>query len=79
MMENVKINVLEAADGKAALSRMITHVPDLVLMDLRMPVMDGFESLTRIKNYEHLKAIPVIAVTTATSIGLLMNDDPSAC
>lgn len=47
--------------------RNIKEVPDLVLLDLNMPLMDGFEVLKEIKSYEHLKHIPLYVITTSRS------------
>ena len=55
--------MLEAADGQAGVDKAKTEKPDLILMDIQMPVMDGYEATRRIKADPALKAIPVIAVT----------------
>lgn len=54
-----------ANNGQEALEMLETHSAEvsLILMDLQMPVMDGFETLRRIRNHEHWSDIPVIAVT----------------
>ena len=55
--------VVEACDGEAAL-QMITEVtPDLVLLDIQMPLMDGYAVLRRMRQEPRLAGIPVIAVT----------------
>lgn len=56
--------VLRAEDGAQALALVHQQPrPDLVISDLRMPVMDGFELLSRIRQDATLDALPVIAVT----------------
>ncbi|MEK9152199.1 MAG: response regulator [Patescibacteria group bacterium] len=50
----------EASDGKEALAKMKARKPDLVLLDLIMPVMDGFEALAEIRKNDQWKKIPVI-------------------
>jgi CheY-like chemotaxis protein len=47
----------------------LTHRPDLILMDLGMPVMDGFEALDAIREEEALDGTPVIAVTASAMKG----------
>jgi CheY-like chemotaxis protein len=53
--------VEEAADGKQALAQMDKTLPDLILMDVRMPVMDGLEATRRIRANPRLQAVPIIA------------------
>ena len=55
--------VSEAADGRQAVERFRQESPDLVFMDIRLPVMDGLEATRRIKASEAGKNTPVIAVT----------------
>ncbi len=53
-----------ARDGQEGLERAIADPPDLILMDLVMPRMDGFEAVRRLRAHEATKTIPVIMVTT---------------
>ena len=57
-------NMIEAYDGAEGVAKASEHKPDLILMDIQMPVMDGYEATRRIKADPALKAIPVIAVTS---------------
>ncbi len=61
--------VIEAADGRAAVEQARTHTPDLILMDLAMPVMDGFQALYAIRKQDALRHIPVIALTASAMQG----------
>jgi two-component system cell cycle response regulator len=54
---------LGAVSGDAALTAAASSTPDLILCDLRLPGMDGFELLTRLKADPTLRSIPVVAVT----------------
>jgi DNA-binding NarL/FixJ family response regulator len=56
--------VAEAADGSDAVFQVRKHVPDVVLMDLRMPVMDGLEATRRIGADRRLSDVKVVALTT---------------
>lgn len=55
--------VIEAEDGEHGIERVLRDVPDLVLMDLSLPRLDGWECTRRIKANPSVKHIPVIAVT----------------
>jgi two-component system cell cycle response regulator DivK len=57
-------NVIEAHDGAESVVKAAEHKPDLILMDIQMPVMDGYAATRLIKADPALKAIPVIAVTS---------------
>jgi len=52
--------VTVAADGKSALARLAEHMPDLVLLDIRMPDLSGYQALERIREQSD---IPVITLT----------------
>jgi CheY-like chemotaxis protein len=54
---------VEAENGKAALERMRDNRPDLILLDLMMPEMDGFQFLDEIRKHQTWASIPVIVVT----------------
>jgi two-component system cell cycle response regulator DivK len=56
--------LIEAHDGEAGLAMAGEHKPDLILMDIQLPVLDGYEATRRIKADPALKHIPVIAVSS---------------
>ncbi|MCL1846306.1 MAG: response regulator [Defluviitaleaceae bacterium] len=58
-------NMYKAQSGADALELLPKVKPDLILLDLSMPEMDGFELIARIRGYEHCESIPVIFVTAA--------------
>ncbi|MBI3248463.1 MAG: response regulator [Deltaproteobacteria bacterium] len=55
--------VITAADGAAGIELTEREHPDLILMDLSLPVVDGWEATRRIKANESLRSIPIIALT----------------
>jgi CheY-like chemotaxis protein len=63
MLEEWGYFVLEAADGRQALEVAEKGRPDVVLMDLAMPVVDGFDAIRSIRKHPALKDTPVIALT----------------
>ena len=62
-------DMMVAENGEEALTISAKERPDLILMDLGMPVMDGWEATRRLKANDELKNIPVIAVTSHAMVG----------
>ncbi|MFA6544064.1 MAG: response regulator [Limisphaerales bacterium] len=58
-----------ALDGAEGVARCASELPDLVIMDLRLPVMDGWEATQRIKAAPATSHIPVIALTAHAMVG----------
>jgi len=69
-LKKLGYNVLTAVDGKEALDTIRSENPDLVLLDLVMPFMNGVEVCEQIKNDKTLKHIPII-LFTASGNGVL--------
>jgi len=63
MLTRVGFTLREAENGREALKLAETWKPHAILMDMQMPVMDGYEATRRLKNTDHGKEIPVVAVT----------------
>jgi CheY-like chemotaxis protein len=57
-------DVLEAKDGLTGLEMARAHMPDLILLDIQMPVMNGFMVIRELRNDPELRKIKVIAVTS---------------
>ena len=55
--------VATAADGQEALDKAFELLPDIILMDLSLPKIDGWEATRRLKNDDRTRAIPVVALT----------------
>jgi len=64
LLTSVGFQVLEAEDGAQGIAAAEAQRPDLILMDIQMPVMDGYEATRRLKADPALAAIPVIVVTS---------------
>lgn len=56
-------DVVEAPNGLEGVLKAESHHPDLIIMDLSLPVMDGIEATRRIRSNPHTSGIPVLAVT----------------
>ena len=63
LLEDYGYDVLEAANGYEAVETVKRQAPDLVLMDISMPVMDGLTATRRIKEQKEFRELPIIAVT----------------
>ena len=63
VLERGGCRVLEAANGQEAIELAQREHVDLILMDLNMPVLDGFTATLRIREYEPTRDVPVVAVT----------------
>jgi len=64
LLTSAGFEVLEALDGEKGVAAAKANVPDLILMDIQLPVFDGYETTRRIKADPALQAIPIIAVTS---------------
>jgi two-component system cell cycle response regulator DivK len=64
LLTNAGFDIVEAHDGQAAVEAASKHHPDLILMDIQLPVMNGYEAIRRIKANTELQPIPIIAVTS---------------
>jgi two-component system, cell cycle response regulator DivK len=64
LLANSGFEMIEAEDGEQALVQAAKHRPDLILMDIQLPLLDGYEATRRIKADPELKAIPIIVVTS---------------
>jgi len=63
-----KFNILEAHDGKDGLNKAIKNLPDIILLDMSLPKMDGKEVVKILKSKEETKNIPVIALTASAML-----------
>jgi two-component system cell cycle response regulator DivK len=64
LLTSVGYELIEALDGAAGVAAAAREKPDLILMDIQLPVMDGYEATRRIKGDPATSAIPIIAVTS---------------
>ena len=64
LLSGTGYTVIEAADGEAGVAKAASERPDLVLIDIQMPVVDGYEATRRIKADPALKPIPIVAVSS---------------
>jgi two-component system, cell cycle response regulator DivK len=69
LLGNAGYELIEAETGEEALTALEAQRPDLILMDIQLPVMDGYEATRRIRSKPELKSIPIIAVTSYALAG----------
>ena len=66
LLERNDMNVISAKDGVDAVAKLQDHIPDIMLLDIEMPRMDGFELATHVRNEARLRNIPIIMITSRT-------------
>ena len=64
ILQDKGFEVIEARDGAAGVELAVKEKPDLIIMDIQLPVLDGYEATKRIKANKETKDIPVIALTS---------------
>jgi PleD family two-component response regulator len=64
MILNREYDLVTARDGREAVAKASAERPDLILMDIVMPVMDGFDACSKVREQQNTSEIPVILVTT---------------
>src|SRR5262249_28342693 len=78
-LEYSGFEVVEAGNGAEALQRAIDTSPDIILMDLSLPVMDGWEATRRLKAEPRTAAIPVVALTGHALAGISEGAKEAGC
>ena len=73
LLENAGFIVEIANDGQEGLEKVTTSAYDLVLMDVQMPVMDGYEATRKIREILEYKDLPVLAMTASVMVGDISN------
>jgi CheY-like chemotaxis protein len=64
ILEASGIEVLEAKTGPEGIEMAILHLPDLILLDIQLPVMDGYAVAKELRKQENLEKTPIVAVTS---------------
>ncbi|MFZ5948032.1 MAG: PAS domain S-box protein [Stygiobacter sp.] len=75
LLENSDLQIFQAENGKEGIEISNKEMPDVILMDLRMPVMDGIEATKILKSQESTNHIPIICITASTKLMLKDNLD----
>lgn len=69
VLERAGYAVVEAEDGQAALNNARARTPDLILLDLQMPVLDGYQVLAALRSEPRFEKLPVLALTASAMQG----------
>ena len=64
LLTSAGFEIIEAKDGEEGVRAAVAERPDLILMDIQLPILDGYEATRRIKADTALKNVPIIAVTS---------------
>jgi CheY-like chemotaxis protein len=68
LLESLDYRVIQAADGAEAVELAREHAPDVILMDMMMPVMDGFEAVRLLRAEPRFHDVPIVAVTAMEGV-----------
>jgi len=79
MLRGLGYDLVTAKNGKLALTQVASQKPDLILLDLVMPEMDGVETLRCLKGNPETKNIPVVVVTTKGDPGMAEQAFAAGC
>lgn len=69
LIEQLGHQVIEARDGGNGVKIAIAEKPDIILMDIQLPVLDGYETTRQIRSMDAFKDVPIIAITSYAMVG----------
>jgi len=78
-LEESKYDVIEATNGEQALKLAAEKRPALILMDAKMPILDGFSATMKLKEDPKIKDIPIVSVTSLVEIDSALACGADAC
>jgi DNA-binding response OmpR family regulator len=79
ILSKSEYDVVTARDGQEGVEKALAEKPDLILMDVVMPRMDGFEACKKLREQEGTRSIPVIMVTTRGELSSVESGYASGC
>jgi CheY-like chemotaxis protein len=79
VLDRQPYELIEASDGLEAVERAVAERPDLILMDVLMPRLNGLEACQRLREVAETRAIPVIMVTTRGELDALESGYAAGC
>jgi len=69
LLEKQEVKVIQARNGQQGLEMAASEQPDLILLDIQLPVMDGYEVAKRLRESPETRLIPIVAVTSYAMAG----------
>jgi two-component system, cell cycle response regulator DivK len=79
LLEIEGYEVIEATDGAQAIEKALADKPDLILMDLSLPVIDGLSATRQIRQSDDMKRVPIIALTAHDLIDIQTQAKDAGC
>jgi CheY-like chemotaxis protein len=69
LLEKNGFNVIGAENGREGIEKALRYKPDVILLDIQLPEMDGYAVAANLKSHESMKGVPIIAVTSYAMVG----------
>ncbi len=79
ILQKESYEVVIARDGEEGIAKAVETKPDLILMDVVMPIMNGFEAVKRLRQREETKSVPIVMVTTEAEMESMEAGYVSGC
>lgn len=79
MLERANFDVADAADGEEALQKAMKAPPEVILLDINMPKMDGIEACRRMRQVKTLEHIPIVMITTSGESSYVHRAQAAGC
>ena len=79
ILQKESYEVVIARDGEEGIAKAVKTKPDLILMDVVMPIMNGFEAVKRLRQREETKSVPIVMVTTEAEMESMEAGYVSGC
>lgn len=79
ILQQASYQVVMARDGQEGVAKAVEAKPDLILMDVVMPKMNGFEAVRRLRQREETKSVPIVMVTTEAEMESMEAGYESGC
>ena len=71
-LEDLQYDTISAGNGQEALQQVAAHEPDMILLDIMMPLMDGFGVLERLKGNKQWRDIPVVVISAMSDMNSIV-------